>query len=273
MKRTLPLISLLFVSFFVCLCATGLVFILSVDAHTAQEKTQSVLTLGLPFALALIALLWFGAGIDFLLSRIKDRSRRRGMSVAAYLILPIGLCVGVPALVAAIIYGSMGSPIGWKQLPAVPESPLEVAAADELSVIVRTNTDAYYSCVVSSPATCWETTIAPEQSMTGRGMEISTPPYTEPPGEVVSMLGLSYMDMGEEGQVHYALLEDGSVWVLQKDANKYEAGFATGLFLTIALIPAAAGLLVIYLGAGISALARWVANSNSGGEIKKEIGT
>ena len=51
--------------------------------------------------------------------------------------------------------------------------------------------------------------------------------------------------------------------MLQKDANKYEAGFATGLFLTIALIPATAGLLVIYLGAGISALARWMANARS----------
>jgi hypothetical protein len=186
------------------------------------------------------------------------------LSVAAYLILPIGLCVGVPVLVAAIIYGSMGSPIGWKQLPAVPESPLEVTA-DELSVIVRTNADAYYSCMVSSPATCWEVTIAPEQSMTGRGIEISTPPYSEPPGEVLSMLGLSYMDMGEEGQVHYALL--------QKDANKYEAGLATGLLLTIALITAEAGLLVIDLGAGISAISRWIVNSNSGGEITKEIGT
>ena len=120
---------------------------------------------------------------------------------------------------------------------------MEVAAASELSVIVRTDSDAYYSCVTSSPSTCWEVTIAPEQSMSGRGIEISTPPYAESPGEVVSMLGLSYMDMGEEGQVHYVLLEDGSVWVLQKDANKYEAGFATGLFLTIALIPAIAGLL------------------------------
>ena len=100
--------------------------------------------------------------------------------------------------------------------------------------------------------------------MTWRGMETSAPPYDEPPGEVSSMVGLSYMDMREEGQVHYAVLDDGSVWVLKKDANKYEAGFATGLFLTIALIPAAAGLLVIYLGAGISALARWIANANGG---------
>jgi hypothetical protein len=265
MKRFIPLITLLFVSFFVLACAAGAVYVLSVDAHTVAEKTQSVLTLGLPFGLALIALLWFGAGIDFLLSRIKDRSRRRGMSVAAYLLLPIGLCIGVPALVAALIYGSMGSPIGWRQLPAMPETPAEVAVAGELSVIVRADTGDYYSCVVSSPDTCWELTIAPEQSTTGRGIETSPPPYMEPPGDVVSMLGLSYTHLGQEGQVHYAVLEDGSVWVLQKDANKYEAGFATGLFLTIALIPAAAGLLVIYLGAGIGALARWMANSNLGG--------
>ena len=65
MKRSLPLISLLFVSFFVCLCAAGAVYVLSVDAHTQQEKIQSVTTLGLPFALVLIVLLWFGAGIDY----------------------------------------------------------------------------------------------------------------------------------------------------------------------------------------------------------------
>jgi hypothetical protein len=260
MKRTLPLIILILVSFFVFLCAAGVVYVLSVDAHTVEEKVQSVLTLGLPSGLVLILLLWFGAGLDHLLARIQDRSRRVRLSLLTYLFVPIGLCVGLPAVIAVLIYGSMGAPTGWRQLPEVPGSPVEVAAADELSVIVRTDSGAYYSCVTSSPTTCWETALQPEQRMSGRGMEISTPPYAEPPGEVVSMLGLSYMDMGEEGQTHYAVLKDGSVWVLRKDANKYEAGFATGLFLTIALIPAAAGLLVIYLGAGVSAIARWLAN-------------
>ena len=260
MKRILPLISLLLVSLFVFACAAGAVYVLSVDARTVEEKVQSMLTLGVPFALVLIVLLWFGAGIDHLLARIKDRSRRVRVSLLTYVLVPVGLCVGLPALVAFLIYGSFGAPIGWRQLPSVPEPPVEVAAADELSVIVRTDSGAYFSCVTSSPTSCWETTIQPQKRMTGRGMETTTPPYTEPPGEVVSLVGLSYMDLGEEGQVHYAVLEDGSVWVLKKDANKYEAGFATGLFLTIALIPAAAGLLVIYLGAGISAFSRWVAS-------------
>ena len=145
MKRSLPLIILLLVSFFVFACAAGAVYVLSVDAHTVEEKVQSVLMLGLPSGLVLILLLWFGAGLDHLLARIKDRARRVRMSVLTYLLVPIGLCIGLPAVVATLIYGSFGAPIGWKQLPAVPGSPVEVAAANELSVIVRTESGAYYS--------------------------------------------------------------------------------------------------------------------------------
>jgi hypothetical protein len=71
------------------------------------------------------------------------------------------------------------------------------------------------------------------------------------------------MDMGVEGRTYYAVLEDGSVWYLKQDDNKYEACFASGLFLTLAIIPAIAGLLVIYLGAGVSALARSIASRNA----------
>ena len=38
-----------------------------------------------------------------------------------------------------------------------------------------------------------------------------------------------------------------------------DAGFEAGLFMTIALIPAAVGFLFIYLGAGINSLSRWLA--------------
>jgi hypothetical protein len=271
MKRSLPILSLLLVSFFVFICAAGLIFVLSVDAHTIAEKLQSTLTLGVPFALVLIALLWFGAGIDLVLSRWRKRGMPVILSLLMYVLAPMVLCVGLPALAGTLIYGSMATPIGWKQLPAVPETPVEVASANEISVVVRSDSGTYYSCVTSSPSTCWELSIAPEQSMSGRGTEIMTSPYADPPGKSVDMLGLSYTDMGEEGQVHYAVLEDGSVWVLRKDANKYEAGFATGLFLTIALIPAAAGLLVIYLGAGINAISRSIARSGTASQPKTSV--
>ena len=263
MKRYLPLIVLLLVSVFVFACAIGVVWVLSVDAHTVDEKIQSSLTLGVPSALALIVLLWFGAGMDHVLARLKQRSTRITVSLLTYIFVPVVLCIGLPALAAMIIYGSFSAPRGWQQLPAPPEPAVQVAGAGELHVIVRTDAGDYYYCAISSLSTCWESASEPEQRMTGRGTEISTPPYAEPPGGVISMLGLSYTDMGGEGQVHYAVLEDGSVWYLQKDANRYEAGFASGLFLTLAIIPAIAGLLVIYLGAGMSALSRWIANRNS----------
>jgi hypothetical protein len=259
-KRTLPILVLGVVSLFVCIGALAAVWVLSVDAKTMSEKIQASLTLGIPSALALIVLLWFGAGMDHLLARLKTRSTRIGISLLAYIVVPVFLCIGLPALAAVLIYGAFNAPQGWQQLPAPPEPAVAVAGASELSVVIRTDSGSYFFCGISSPSACWESTTAPEQRMTGRGTEITTPPASEPPQGVISMLGLSYTDMGVEGQVHYAVLEDGSVWYLEKDENKYEAGFASGLFLTIAIIPAIAGLLVIDLGAGVSALARRLAN-------------
>lgn len=261
-KRYLPLITLTIVSFFVFLCALGVVYVLSVDAKTPQEKLLASLTLGVPSAIALIVLLWFGAGMDHLLARLKKSSTRVSVSLLTYLVVPVVLCIGLPALVAFLIYGAFALPKGWQQLPAPPEPAVEVVGASELSVIIGTDSDSYYFCGIRAPSECWQETTQPEDRMTGRGTEITTPPASQPPGEAVSILSLSYMDMGVEGQTHFAALEDGNVWYLQKDANTYEAGFASGLFLTIAIIPAIAGLLVIYLGAGISALARRMANSS-----------
>ena len=264
-KRFLPLIVLTLVSLFVSACAVVVVWVLSVDARTLDEKIQASLTLGIPSALALIVLLWFGAGMDHVLARLKTRSTRIGVSLLTYIVVPVVLCIGLPALAAVVIYGAFNAPKGWQQLPAPPEPAVQIAGAGELHVTVRTDSEAYYYCAIGSPSTCWESTTQPEQRMTGRGTEIDTPPYIEPPQSVISILGLSYTDMGVEGQTHYAVLEDGSVWYLQKNNNQYEAGFASGLFLTLAIIPAIAGLLVIYLGAGMSALARWLANRDTAG--------
>lgn len=259
MKRTLPFIVLTLVSLVVFACALVLVWVLSVDAKTIEEKIQASLTLGLPSALVLVVLLWFGAGMDYVLSRRMACSTRIG-ALLAYLLVPAALCIGLPVLAGFLIYFGFNAPKGWQQLPAPPDPAVEVAGAGELSLVIRTDAGSHFYCAISSPSTCWEPTTEPAQRMTGRGTEIDTPPYSDPLKGVTDILGLSYTDMGVEGQVHYAVLEDGSVWYLQKDSNKYEAGFASGLFLTLALIPAVVGLLVVYLGAGMSALVRWLAN-------------
>ena len=261
MKRHLSLLVLAFASLLVFACALIVVWVLSVDARTISEKIQVSLTVGIPSGLILIVLLWFGAGIDHLLARLKKRSTRVGVSLLTYLVVPVFLCIGLPALAAFLIFVVFAAPQGWQQLPAPPQPAVEVSAGNEQSVIIRTDSGSYYFCGISASTECWTSTTAPEQRMTGRGTEITSPPYTEPPKEAVSLLGISYMDMGMEGQTHFAALQDGSVWYLKRDDNLYEAGFASGLFLTLALIPAIAGLLVIYFGAGVSAIARRLANS------------
>ena len=259
MKRFLPLISLILVSLFVSICALGVIYVLSVDAHTVEEKIQSMLTLGVPSALALIVLLWFGAGMDFVLSRLKQRSTRVTVSLFTYIFVPIVLCIGLPALAATLIYGVFMAPKGWKQLPAPPEPAVQAVAGTAGSVTIRTDAGAYYFCSVNQPTTCWEPADEPESGIIAHANETDTPPNFEPPDGTINLLGIAYTDMGENAFSYYAILQDGSVWYLLQDANRYEAGFASGLFLTLAIIPAIAGLMIIYLGAGISAFARWMA--------------
>lgn len=258
-KRLLPWLVLLVMSVVVAACALGLVWVLAVDAHTPEEKLQVSLSLGLPSALALIVLLWLGAGMDQVLAYIKRTSTRIGVSLLTYLVVPPALCVGLPLAVGAAIYFGLNPPQGWRELPAPPEAAVEVAAADEVRVIVRTASGAYYRRPVGATDAAWEAVERPVQRMTGRGLETDAPPALDPPAGVVSMLGLTYTDLGEEGQAYFAVLDDGSVWYWLNDANRYEAGFAAGLFLTIAFIPAVLGLVVIYVGIGVSALTRRLA--------------
>ena len=90
--------------------------------------------------------------------------------------------------------------------------------------------------------------------------ETTTLPASAAPGEVASRLSVTYYDTGVQVFVHYAALADGSVWYIEENADDYETGFAAGLFTSLAVIPAVSGLLVIYLGAGISTLSRKAAS-------------
>lgn len=257
-KRFLPWIVLLLVSFFVFACALGVVYVLSVDAKTTDEKLQAMLTLGLPSAAALLVLLWFGAGMDQVLSRLKQRSTRIGVSVLTYIFVPIVLCVGLPGLAAFIIYGAMNAPQGWQQFPVPPEPAVDIASANGTSVVIRTESDSQLYCVIGCSE--WSPVAEVDPLFINSGTETSASPSFDPPNGTVHLLGISTQNMGVEERTYYAIVDDGSVWYLQQNNNTYEAGFASGLFLTVALIPAIFGLVVIYLGAGISALTRWMAS-------------
>ena len=257
MKRFLPLIVLILVSLFVFACALGVVYVLSVDAHTADEKMQSLLTLGVPSGIALIVLMWFGAGMDTMLSRLKNRSTRVGVSLLTYIVVPLVLCVGLPALLGMGIFAAFNAPQGWKQFPAPRQPAREIVSANGTSLVIRTESDAQLYCVIGCSE--WQPVAEVDPLFINNGTETDTPPSFDPPNGAVEVRGVSTQNMGVEERTYFAVLDDGSVWYLQQNNNQYEAGFASGLFLTLAIIPAIFGLIVIYIGAGVSALARRIA--------------
>lgn len=258
--RRLPLIILSAVSLLVCLGAFAAIWILSVDAKTIPEKIQSSLTLGLPSALALIVLVWLGAGVDHLLARIQDKSKRLWASLGIYLFGPFTLCIALPALIIVVFSNSLFPEKGWQEFPAPPSPAVEIVSAGESSVVIRTESGGYFYCWVIAPDNCWEPAEEPGQRTLQNSMgdlkETTNPPASDPPGETISRISVTYFDTGVQVFVHYVVLSDGSVWHIEENADEYETGFATGLFLSLAVIPAMSGILVIYLGAGVSALAR-----------------
>lgn len=261
-NRRLPLLSLAVVSVLVCLGAIVAVFLLSVDAQTLAEKMRSALALGIPSALLFIIALWLGAGIDHLLARIQTKSARVIASIATYVVAPFTLCIALPALGIFLFANALFPEKGWQELPPLPEPAQKIAAAGDSAVFVQAASGQIYFCSWESALEkCWQDA-APQtefviQNSLDNVTESQTPPDSNPPrGTVTDLRGVTYIEMGTEVRVFYAVQSDGSVWSLETGADDYETGFATGLFATIAVIPAVTGLLIIYLGAGVSALSR-----------------
>jgi hypothetical protein len=72
------------------------------------------------------------------------------------------------------------------------------------------------------------------------------------------MLGIAYSNGPSKSETHYAILEDGTVWYLNREVNNYTGGFVAGLA-AIVVVPFAIGSAILLAGAGISAFTRWLA--------------
>lgn len=151
-KKILPILALILTSLAAMAFALVFLWYMDVDSPTVEAQTKSTLTLGIPSGIALVVLIWFGAGIDALLSRIKKKSTRILASLGVYIVLPFTLCIGLPALLIYLV------------------------------------------------------------------------------------MHLSFPD------------------------SQTNAGFGTGLFMTLAAIPALMGFLFIYVGAGVNSISRWLTN-------------
>jgi hypothetical protein len=98
-KKILPILALILTSIGAMVFALAFLWYMDVDSPTVAAQTESTLTLGIPSGIVLVILIWFGAGIDALLSRIRKKSTRILTSLGVYIILPFTLCIELPALI------------------------------------------------------------------------------------------------------------------------------------------------------------------------------
>jgi len=260
-KRFIPAIVAFLFSCIILIGAPAYMFFSADYPKDLGKKFEMTLGQGLWVALFAIILIWIGTGLDFGLSRIKKRVVRIYVSLLIYL-TPSVLC-GLAALFILLVNGSLAPSTGWKELPAPPTVPVQVAAVGESSIYILTESGNYFYCGIKTPSSCWEPVDEPDerivQNDAGTLVETFASPSSDPAGDVLSMVGVEYNDFGVEGQVHYAVLADGTVQYLEKNGGKAASDFGSGLFLTIIVLPGLLALCGIYFGAGTSALSRWLA--------------
>lgn len=105
-KKAFPYLVLVLSSASAMIFALVFLWFMDVDSPTLQDQAVSTLQLGIPSGIALTVLIWLGAGIDALLSRIQKRSARILASLVVYLFLPGTLCIALPALTIILFFQS-----------------------------------------------------------------------------------------------------------------------------------------------------------------------
>ena len=241
----------------------AVVLVLLAGVNKPGDPLDKNLVPALVIGFGLIALLWLGAAMEFVLAKIRNPSVRIVATLGAFVFVPGFLCVGAPALIALAGLSVFTAPPEWKMLPGLVDKPVEIVGADHITVYVSTTSGAIARCVVTQPASCWQSTTKPPTRIlvsTVHERETANAPATNPPGRALSILGVEYVRSAElKKEIHYAILADGSVWYVDRDVSNTTAIFVGAFVLPVIIALSCAGWIVIYLGAGVSALARRVA--------------
>lgn len=258
-KRILPFLILVLLSLAI------LIVIPAVFFFSSEYPDDPLLRLGLSlkqsfgFVTFILLPLWLGAGLDALLSRIKDVSRRKLTSLVFYL-GSFFVCIALPLVGIFLLYGTFATGQGWVQLPAPPETPIAIAAASNNSVVIETESGKYYYCIVNN-SSCWQPEKKPGGLLVGDGDNMNVTgnvPSSAPPGRVVDILGIVYSNGSVQSESHFAILEGGGVWYLNREINNNSSPYVTGLAAVI-LVPFAGGSAIFLLGAGVASASRWLA--------------
>ena len=261
-KRYFPLLAILLFTFLSLLGTTAYLFFATKYPEDLAARLGMSLRQGLVLAVVSFLLLMVGFGLNVLLARIKDASRRRLVSLTVYL-GSLLLCVALPAILIASTWFLFSEQKGWQELPSLPAPAVQILAVGKEAVTVRSDDGNYYYCWTIQLERCWDITNEPSsllmQTYEGELKTTSNPPGATPPDDVIDMVGVAYNNSAIFLESHYAVTSDGNVWYLNRETNNGTAGFATG-FLFIFTLPLMLSTLTILAGAGISAVARGIAN-------------
>ncbi|MFT3892150.1 MAG: hypothetical protein QM730_10995 [Anaerolineales bacterium] len=261
-KQYIPIIVILLFSCLLFLGITSYLFFSTDYPEDIPARLGLSLRQGLVYGVVVTILLLLGMGLNALLHRIQDPSRRKWISLGVYL-GSLLLCVGLPAIGIAATWFFFSPPAQWQQLPSMTAPAVKIAAAGKDVVIVRADDGDHYYCWTKQLAQCWETVDEPSNPLIenygGELKTTSNPPGVTPPSDVIDMLGVVYNESAIFYESHYAITSDGHVWYLNRETNNGTAGFASGLLFLFAL-PLMLGTLTVLAGAGISGTARGVSN-------------
>jgi hypothetical protein len=261
-KQYFPVIAILLFSILLSIGTTAYLFFITKYPEDITARLWISLRQGVVFGIVSFVLLLVGVGLNTLLARIADASRRRWVSLAVYL-GSLLLCLVLPAILIASTWFIFSEQSGWQELPAVTEPAVQVASAGKDAVIVRSDDGNHYYCWTKQLTGCWEPADEPVspllQSYEGELEATSNSPGATPPQDVIDLVGISYNQSAIFYESHYAVTSDGRVWYLNRETNNGTAGFATG-FLFVLTLPVMLGTLAVLAGAGMNSGARWLAN-------------
>jgi len=261
-KQYFPILAIILFSGLVCLGVSAYIFFITKYPEDPMARLGLSLRQGLISSVMLFALLMVGLGLNTLLIRIADASRRRLISLIVYLGSFL-LCIVLPTILVISTWFVFSEQAAWQELPSVTEPAVQVAAAGKDVVIVRSDDGNYYYCWVEQLSKCWEAVDELSspliQSYEGELQATSNAPGVTPPEDVIDIVGVAYNNSAIFLESHYAVTSDGKVWYLNRETNNGTAGFATG-FLSILVAPLILGTLTVLAGAGISNRAHWLAN-------------
>lgn len=217
-KKILPVLA---IAAFSCLITAGLtIFVFFTTMHPDPiVKFHKAFQISAMLGGVSFVPLLLGVGLNGLLARIQNISRRRVISLLLYLGATFTFMV-LPAVLTAVTSIVFSNRQGWQELRPMPEFAVQIAGAGKDTVIARSISGNYYSCQIRQVSRCWQYTTKPYgmviQDSDVEVEAINYPPQLTPPFPIIDVVGITYTQSSVVYQLHYVVAADGRVWYLKR---------------------------------------------------------